>query len=193
MNHGTISPEIAKGLKVLRSRIAKADIPSSKLDETLNIATWNIREFGKKPRTLAGIHYIAEILSQFDLISIIELRDDLTDLFKVIEILGDKWDVIFSDFNYDAGGNRERLAYLYDTRAATFTGLAAEADPYRTRAKGSDEFMPGFTWWRSPYMASFRAGNFDFVLLAAHIRWGKSAKSRIVELQGLADWVEKRT
>ena len=47
MNHGNISPEIAKGLKVLQARIAKAEIPSSKLDETLNMATWNIREFGK--------------------------------------------------------------------------------------------------------------------------------------------------
>ena len=56
MNHGKVSPEIAKGLKALRSRIAKAQIPSSKLDETLNIATWNIREFGKKARSEAAIH-----------------------------------------------------------------------------------------------------------------------------------------
>jgi len=57
MNHGNISPEIATGLKVLQARIANAKIPSSKLDETLNIATWNIREFGKKARSEAAIHY----------------------------------------------------------------------------------------------------------------------------------------
>ena len=55
MNHGNISPEIAKGLKVLQARIAKAEIPSSKLDETLNMATWNIREFGKKARSAASV------------------------------------------------------------------------------------------------------------------------------------------
>src|SRR5258708_12065380 len=96
MNHGNVSPEIAKGLKVLRSRIAKAKIPSSKLDETLNIATWNIREFGKKARSEAAIHYIAEILGQFDLISIAELRDNLTDLAPVLAVLRPFWRGIYS-------------------------------------------------------------------------------------------------
>ena len=69
MNHGQVSKEIAAGLLALKKRIAAAKIPSSKLDETVNIATWNIREFGKSRRTDAAIHYIAEILGQFDLIS----------------------------------------------------------------------------------------------------------------------------
>lgn len=74
MNHGKISAEIASGLKLLGARIKAAKIPSSKLDETLNLATWNIREFGAGPRTEASLHYIAEILGQFDIISVIELR-----------------------------------------------------------------------------------------------------------------------
>ncbi len=49
MHHGSISKQIADGLIELRKRIDRAQIPSSKLDETLNLATWNIREFGKKP------------------------------------------------------------------------------------------------------------------------------------------------
>jgi hypothetical protein len=43
MFHGNVSKEIAKGLLALQKRIAAAKIPSSKLDETLNIATWNCR------------------------------------------------------------------------------------------------------------------------------------------------------
>ena len=86
MNHGNISATLAKGLKALRSRIDKANIPSSKLDETLNIATWNIREFGKVKRTEAAVHYIAEILGQFDLISLVELRDNLSDLRRVFTL-----------------------------------------------------------------------------------------------------------
>ncbi len=38
-------------------------------------------------------------------------------------------------------------------------------------------------------MASFSAGSFDFVLLAAHAQWGTSA-GRVAELQSLADWVD---
>lgn len=87
MEHGQVSKEIAKGLIALQERIKTAKIPPSKLDETLNIATWNIREFGKAKRSEAAIHYIAEILGQFDIVSIVELQQDLTDLGHVLKIL----------------------------------------------------------------------------------------------------------
>src|ERR1041384_7235451 len=161
MFHGKVSKEIAKGLLALQQRITAAKIPSSKLDETLNIATWNIREFGKKARGEAAIHYIAEILGQFDLIGIVELRDDLTDLGRALKILGPYWRTVYSDMIPDPGGNRERVAYLYDKRACTFNGLAAEANPRRTK-KGT-EYLADISWWRSPYLASFRSGDFDFV------------------------------
>lgn len=193
MIHRNINQQIGEGLRILRKRIEASKIPPSQLDETLNIATWNIREFGKKRRTEAAIHYIAEILSQFDLIGIIEVRDNITDMYRVLDILGNNWHVIFSDFNPDRAGNRERIAYLYDSRAVTFTGLAAESDPYRKKDKTTKKYTTDVDWWRSPYMASFRAGNFDFILLAAHIRWGESKESRIPELEMLAKWVDKRS
>ncbi len=136
MHHGKVSEEIAKGLLELQKRIKLAKIPSTKVDETLNIATWNIREFGKKRRTEAAIHYIAEILGQFDLIGIVELRDNLTE-------------------------------------------------------KGTN-YSTKLTWWRSPYLASFRAGNFDFVVLTVHIKWGKSNSDRLEELQLLAEWIDAK-
>jgi endonuclease/exonuclease/phosphatase family metal-dependent hydrolase len=187
MNHGKVSAQIAKGLKILRARIAAAKIPSSKLDETLNIATWNIREFGKKARSEAAIHYIAEILGQFDLISIAELRDNLGDLEKVMEILGPYWRAIYDDALEDDGGNNERIGFIYDKRAVAFTGFAATANAPRT--KEGNLYLPKFDWWREPFMASFSAGSFDFVLLAAHAQWGTSA-GRLAELQSLAEWVD---
>jgi hypothetical protein len=48
MHQGDVSPDIAAGLLVLRKRIAAAKIPFSQLDESINVAIWNIREFGKK-------------------------------------------------------------------------------------------------------------------------------------------------
>ena len=181
-----ITPQIAQGIKALRERIS---IPSSKLDETLNIATWNIREFGKKPRTDAAVFYIAEILSNFDLIAITELRENLSDLKRVMDVLGPYWKVIFSDTIMDRGGNEERIGYLYDKRAVVPTGLAAEATPIRKKQKG--EYLPDITWWRAPYLASFRAGKFDFVLMTAHIRWD-SYENRKKPLKMLAEWVHKR-
>ena len=200
MHHGRISRDIAKGLAKLRSRIASADIPSSKLDETINIATWNIRDFGKKSRLKASIHLIAEILGQFDLVAVTEVRDNVSDLERVLKILGPYWRVVFSDYSTDRAGNRERVAYVYDKRAVAFTGLAAEADPPRKKVavtingKQVKEYRSLITWWRSPYMASFRAGDFDFIVLTAHIRWDSSGgeSSRERALKELAKWVDKR-
>jgi hypothetical protein len=190
MHHGNVSAEIAQGLLALKKRIDAADIPASKLDESINVATWNIREFGKVPRTEAAIHLIAEILGHFDLIALVELRDDLADLGKVLPILGSSWDVVYSDWIDDSGGNRERTAFLFDRRAVTFNGLAAEVDA--PRGKQGTEYLAKQSFWRAPYMCSFRAGNFDFIAIATHARWGDSLKGRQAELQMLADWIDTR-
>ena len=190
MHHGDVSPQVAKGLLALRKRIAAARIPSSKLDETINVAVWNIREFGKVHRTDAALHYIAEILGQFDLVAMVELRDDLTDLGCVLRYLGPSWEIVYSDWIDDAGGNDERVAFLFDRRAVAFNGLAAEIDAPRT--KKNAEYLPGQSFWRAPYMCSFRAGNFDFIAIATHARWGDSISKRRAELQMLADWIDVR-
>jgi endonuclease/exonuclease/phosphatase family metal-dependent hydrolase len=190
MNHGNVTPAIAKGLLSLKKRINAAKIPSSKVDETLNIATWNIREFGKSPRQLASIHYIAEILGQFDLIGIVEIRENLEELGKVLDILGTDWRAVYSDAILDHGGNRERVAYIYDRRLVRFNGLAAEAQA--PRKKAGFEYLPKKSFWRSPYMASFSSGLFDFVVLTTHIRWGDNDTARVEELEMLADWVEAK-
>jgi len=192
MNHGKISKSLARGLKELQERIAQSKIPSSKLDESINIATWNLREFGKVARRKESLHYIAEILGQFDLIAVIELRDDLSDLAQVLKFLGPYWKVVYSDYITDAGGNRERIAYIYDKRAAAFTGLASCAKAPRKKDQKSGEYVSEITWWRAPYVASFSAGSFDFVIISAHIRWGEDEKSRIKELKLLAEWVDQR-
>jgi hypothetical protein len=188
MHHGDVSPEIAAGLLELRKRIEAARIPPSKLDESINVAIWNIREFGKKRRTDAAIHYIAEILGQFDLIGLVELRDNLEDFGRVCTYLGPSWDLVYSDWMRDPGGNRERTGFLFDRRAVTFNGLAAEIDPPRT--KKGEEYLASQSFWRAPYMCSFRAGNFDFIALATHARWGDSVDARAEELGMLADWIE---
>lgn len=190
MFHGNISLEIAEGLKLLRKRIEAAKIPGSKLDETLNIATWNIRELGKKRRSDAAIHYIAEIIGQFDLVGVVELREDLGDLQRILPILGPYWDAVYSDALADWGGNWERVCYLFDSRACTFNGMAARASP--PRKKKDREYLSELSWWRPPYVASFRAGNYDFLAFTVHVRWGDDDAAREREIQGLANWLGGR-
>lgn len=190
MDHGRVTKPIAAGLVALRERVAAAQIPPSSLDESLNVATWNIREFGRRRRTTAAIHYLAEILSPFDLVGLVELREDLSDLQRVLPILGPHWRALYSDAILDRGGNRERVAYLYDSRAVEFTGLAATAT--EPRKKRGLEYLPEASFWRKPFLASFRAGSFDFVVLTTHVRWGESVEARRAELERLADWIEAK-
>lgn len=190
MHHGDVSPQIAQGLLALKKRIIAAKIPPSKLDETINVEVWNIREFGKVRRIEAASHYIAEILGQFDLVALVELRSDLTDLGRVLPILGPSWDVVYSDWIDDAGGNKERAAFLFDSRAVMFNGLASEVDV--PRGKNRTEYLATQSFWRAPYMCSFRAGNFDFIAIVTHARWGESIEGRQAELQMLADWIDTR-
>jgi len=189
MDHSRLNLDELKGLKLLRSRIKAANIPSSKLDETINIATWNIRHWGQKKRKKCSLHFIAEILNQFDLISVVELRRNVSELKYVLDLLGKYWDVVFSDYIPDAGGNKERIAYIFDTRAVQFTGMAAETDGPRKKNSATGVYEPKFSWWRKPYMASFKAGSFDFVALSVHIQWGTKA-GRKKALEELAKWVK---
>ncbi len=183
----TVSRDIARSLRVLKARIEAAKIPSSRLDQSFNLATWNVREFGKKARTQTAIHCIAEVMGQFDLIGLVELRDDLRDLRRVLDVLGPYWRAVYSDAVLDAGGNRERVAYVFDKRQIAFNGMASAAFPRRT--KQGTEWLPDFNWWRPPYVASFKCGSFDFVVITTHIRWGDTEAGREPELRELAQWV----
>ena len=121
MKHQGVDRLTAQGLLALKRRIADHKLVPSIKDKTINLATWNIREFGRKPRQIASIHYIAEILCQFDLIAITEVRRNLDDLKRVMNVLGPYWDVIYSDYVPDWGGNWERIAFVYDKRNVRFT------------------------------------------------------------------------
>lgn len=189
MDYSNINADTAQRLKLLNERIVNSKIPSSKLDESLNIATWNIRDFGKKRRSNDAILFIAQILYQFDLIAITELRHDLTDLKRVLQRLGPYWKFVISDWQDDWGGNWERTAFIYDKRMVRFTGLAAEAQPDRN--KDGDNYYSETTWWRSPYFASFEAGSFDFILMAMHARWGTTT-GRLDELASFGNWIKQR-
>ncbi len=180
----------SEGLELLRRRIRAADVVPSRPDN-LRLATWNIRELGKGERLPESLRMIAAILRAFDLVSVVELRDDVRDLKAILRLLGRDWSVVFSDYIRDAGGNRERAAFVFDQRRVTFTGLASNAEgPRRRVGEHYERLLP---WWRPPFVASFRAGSFDFILVAAHVRWGDTVAGRVDELGALLDWLKSRS
>ena len=167
-------------------------MPPSILDETTNLATWNIRECGRRARLPKSLHYIAEVIGRFYLVALTEVRRDLSDLLRAMELLPPLRGFVVSDYSSDRAANKERAAYVLDKRAAGFTGRAAEADPPRKRNE-QGRYAPSFTWWRGAYIASFRSGNFDLAVVTVHPRWGSGEEERLVPLKELAKWARKRS
>jgi deoxyribonuclease-1-like protein len=132
-------------------------------DDLLHLASWNVRILSDNSRDDTELRYIADILSRYDLIAIQEVRDERV-LERLLRMLPEEWDYLVSD---PAGrGVKELYAFMYDSsKVAPFGADYLLGDP-------NDLFI------REPYIASFRAGSFDFVLITLHAVYGDSIFDR---------------
>ncbi|MGE0102831.1 MAG: endonuclease/exonuclease/phosphatase family protein [Blastocatellales bacterium] len=176
----------AEGLLRLRQQL-DLEIPARTISDTLLLATWNIREFDSAkggPRTQESIHYIAEVLSRFDLVAVQEVNADLEALKWVQRVLGDWWKFIVTDVTGGRKGNQERMAFLFDSRKVKFGGLAGEI--VVPPEKGRDQLA------RTPFVCGFETGWLKFMLCTVHIYWGTDKAEdpkRVEEIDYLADFL----
>jgi endonuclease/exonuclease/phosphatase family metal-dependent hydrolase len=174
-------------------------IPAKQLDRNLLVATWNLRAFGgltKKwesapgdspRRNLADLLYIATIVSRFDVVAVQEVRGDLRALRYLLKLLGPEWGVIMSDVTESAGGNNERLAFLFDTRRAKASGLAGEfSEPFDPETGDISMQTVSKQFARTPYAVSFLSAGRTFILVTLHAIYGKGTADRISELRAIA-------
>lgn len=180
------------GLIRLKDQLRADGVPSRTVDETLLLATWNIREFdsprygGRCPECF---YYIAEIISHFDLVAIQEVHEDLSALDRVQELLGGWWKYIVTDVTEGKSGNDERMAFLYDSRKVTFGGLAGEI--VLPDVKGERALQLA----RTPFVCGFKAGWSKFNLCTVHIYYGDGAPNnerRVREIRELARLLARR-
>lgn len=157
-----------------------AEIPRKTDARTLLLATWNIREFKSGNRIDESYHYIAEVVSRFDLIAIQEVSPDLKALERLMSLLDDNWDYLVTDSSEGAAGGGERMAYVYDRNKIKFRKLAGEIVlPEEALKDGVLQFA------RTPFVVAFQAGWFRFVLTLNSLRcmwWGKY-DSLLISLQ----------
>jgi hypothetical protein len=183
----------AAGLLRLRSQLA-AEVPQRTISDTLLLATWNIREFDSEKygaRDSEPLHYIAEILSRFDLVAVQEVREDLWALDEVQKMLGGWWKYIVTDVTAGASGNGERMAFLYDSRKVTFGGLAGEV--VLPDVRGQERALQ---FARTPFMCGFRASWTKFNLCTVHIYYGDAKPDdprRVKEIEALAALLAKKS
>jgi len=159
-------------------------IPAKAKDRLL-IGTWNVANLGVQDRLDDDYALIAEVISWFDLVAVQEVNDDLRGILAIHEHLPSRYDLLFSD----ASGNRERQAFLYDSRKVKrLREVGRVAIPPsqlpRIARQGTTTPFTGFD--RGPYLASFETGAFRFALLNVHLFFGSDAPEGITRLNGAA-------
>lgn len=145
--------------------------------DELRFASWNVRILSDGSRDDDELKKIANVLMDYDFISIVELRDEavLKRLQKILTAMGKNYDY---DISAAVGrGVKERVAFLYDP---AFIEVVQAGELYPDDADGKDDFI------RDPYWATFRAGKFDFSVIAVHIIWGSRVGDRRDEIMALA-------
>ncbi len=171
---------IAKRLLDLRVDLAN-QIGSKRTPGSLIIGSWNIRAFdGGRPRRDESFHYIAEIIDQFDICAIQEIKPDLKPLERLIGLLGPNWGYFVTDVSDGSSGNSERLAFLYNRNRVFFRNLVGEL------------VIEGEPIARTPYFAAFQCGWFKFILCSAHITFGSNSE-RVREISAISKVLKKRS
>lgn len=166
-------------------------IPQKTATDTLLLATWNIREFGDNRRK-ESLHYLAEIISRFDLIAIQEVSVNLKGLENLVSLLGWNWDYFVTDSTDGSTGGGERMAFLYDKSKVSFKKMAGEI------VLPKDKLIDGaLQFARTPFSVSFQAGWFKFVLTTVHIFYGSTSsvdkKKRETEIDAITSVLSKRS
>ena len=162
----------------------------------LLLATWNIANLGVQKRSPEAYRLIAEILSWFDVIAIQEVNDNPSGLLALRSELPRSYGFVYSD----ASGNKERLTYVYDTLKVTLSDEIGEVafppSEYRwvNQADITGYVFNGFD--RTPYLATFSAGNFVFSVVNCHSFFGDGSQAsmdrRTLETLAVARYTDLR-
>lgn len=192
---------VSRRLLDLRTQLrepAPTGVPNRTLQSSLIVGTWNIRDFDNNkyrngPRRRESLQYIAEIISSFDVCAIQEVNEDLEPLEEVVRLLGKSWQYIATDVTQGPGGNRERMAFVYDTRKVSFRNIAGEiVIPKHKLLADEQQFA------RTPFIVSFQAGWFRFAICTVHIYFGENSKNsegykrRVAEIEYIAEELADR-
>jgi endonuclease/exonuclease/phosphatase family metal-dependent hydrolase len=187
--------DTAGEVEALRAHARLRGIPKRAPDRLL-LATWNIANLGLQKRTdPADYTLLAEVVRWFDVVAIQEVNDNLDGLRAVKAQLPAAYRILFSD----ASGNRERGAFVYDSRKVRLLDKIGRLSippsqlPH-IRLPDSQESFPGFD--RGPYMAAFQAREFRFLLINVHLYFGGDNPAdmgrRALETYAVAWWAQRR-
>jgi endonuclease/exonuclease/phosphatase family metal-dependent hydrolase len=161
----------------------KPETPVQPQGDTIKIAAFNVQIFGETKREKTEVmNTLVQIVRQFDVVLIQEIRDasETTAPFfldAINAVDGPEYAYIRSE-RLGRSTSKEAYAYFYNTESVQY--LASTAFVYNDV---NDVFE------REPYIASFRAGGFDFTLIGIHTK-PEDAYNEIGNLTIVFDYVE---
>ena len=144
--------------------------------DTISIATFNIRIFSNNSRDDEELLQICNILKELDFIALQEARDTEV-LDRTVLMLKNRFNL---DYRYLAskrvGTERVKEIYVYLYRADKVKAVKS----FSVYPDPEDDFI------REPFIAMFKAGNFDFYVINIHSIYGDSVSERRYEAKKLA-------
>jgi endonuclease/exonuclease/phosphatase family metal-dependent hydrolase len=197
-----------KNLMQLRHQLDRS-VPPKNIEDNLLLATFNIRDLGKRNRRGWGKRlpeswfYLAEVISRFDFVAVQEVNE-LKEWQQIMNILGRNWDYIATDeTDSKLGGNGERMTFVYDKRKVWFQNIAGEIVLPPSMLISEAEFevsgkkvTAGNQFKRTPFIASFQSGWLKFDICTVHLYYGASSGTkldqRIEEIAAIAKYLGTR-
>lgn len=125
------------------------------------LVTWNLQNFGKS-KTNEQIKYVANLLSDFDIIAIQEVVTGIEGAKKIAQLAdelnrkGSKWDYIVSNPTNSTGQKTERYAYLWKTKNIKLKKTAFLENKFKNYIE------------REPYIAIFEYERKVFGIVSFH-------------------------
>jgi len=138
--------------------------PDSVKERTTRIAAFNIQVFGRAKRQKEDVMAaLTKIVREFDIVLVQEIRDSSEQtapyfLQRINEMEGPKYNYVRSE-RLGRTTSKEAYAYFYNSETVEFI-------------QGSDYVYNDVNdvFEREPYIASFKSGNFDFILVGIHTK-----------------------
>ena len=165
---------IIKDILELRAELDDK-IPQKNADRSMLLASWNLKEFGHLDERIPDSYFfIAEIINRFDLVAIQEVKSKLDDLHIIMRLLGTNWSYTITDITEGTAGNKERFAYIFDTRKVKPSGLSGEIVLWDKLTANSNIKQLK----RTPAITGFKSGWKAFSLINLHLQPGNNVKQK---------------
>ncbi len=132
-----------------------------KINSSVKICSWNIRDFGQSKND-TEIQFISKTISPFDIVLIQEVvagpggAQAVARLSDQLNRMGEKWDYTVSDPTYGDSYKTERYAFLWKTSRVVKSGEAWLEQNFRQEID------------REPYYATFQHSGKSFTLANFH-------------------------